>query len=134
MTSCKRMIHMTIKVLLKCHNKKYFIFIWLQFHLNELLLIFICAFLMTLLVELPFGNIKKIIFDKTTHGKINTTKSDKEEWANTDLRYYIIYYIKINGFVKFDIIKINKFIKNFKFFFCLSHSMIFCLTCSLNKC
>jgi len=34
---------------------------------------------MTLLVELPFGNLKKIIFDKTTPEKIKTTKSDKEE-------------------------------------------------------
>ncbi|CAG9802650.1 unnamed protein product [Chironomus riparius] len=50
-----------------------------MFHLNELLLIFIGAFLMTLLVELPFGNLKKIIFDKTAPEKINTTKSDKEE-------------------------------------------------------
>lgn len=50
-----------------------------QFHLNELLLIIIYAFFMTLLVELPFGNIKKIIFDKKSPEKIKTSKSDKEE-------------------------------------------------------
>ncbi|XP_070502348.1 O-acyltransferase like protein-like [Chironomus tepperi] len=50
-----------------------------MFHLNELLLIVVGAFLLTLLIELPFGNIKKILFDKKLPEKINSTKSDKDE-------------------------------------------------------
>lgn len=56
----------------------------MQFDFNEIGLIFLAAFIMTLFVEVPFGNLKKLLFDSKKSKVIEKLKEMVDENRNIE--------------------------------------------------